>query len=87
MRTIHGCRWAIRSPRCRLPVGHPFTTVPAFATYWSATTFLDQSSPDPTFLGWHVSFSTSQVGSGSNKFLDNFARAWCVRGGQGVDPQ
>jgi len=37
--------------------------------------------------GWHVFLSTGQVGSGSNKFLDNFARAWCVRGGQGANPQ
>jgi len=74
----------VNSPR--LPVGHPFTNVQSSA-YWSGTTFLDTSSVQPTFLAWHLFFSNGEVGAGSNKFLDNFARAWCVRGGQGLDPQ
>ena len=74
----------VNSPR--LPVGHPFLDVQSSA-YWSGTTFLDQSSVQPTFLALHVFFSNGTVGSGSNKFLENFARGWCVRGGQGVDPQ
>ena len=70
----------------RLPVGHPFLGIGTSA-FWSATIFLDPVTGDPTGLGWHVFFSDGTVGSGSNRGLTNFARAWCVRGGRGADAQ
>ena len=70
----------------RLPIGHPFLNIQPSA-YWSATIFESATEPGPSFLGWHVFFSNGTVGSGSNRFLDNFARAWCVRGGHAADVQ
>ena len=49
------------------------------AFYWSATTVADDTS-----VAWCVDFSDGGVGTGvksANFFV------WCVRGGQGVDPQ
>lgn len=60
-----------------LPSGHPFSNVQP--TYWSASTAAaDTSVARGVFL------------AGANVFGDSKAAAgyvWCVRGGQGVDPQ
>jgi hypothetical protein len=61
-----------------LPLGHPFSNVLS-SEYWSATTYALNTS-----LAWVVSLY--------NGFLNNVDKAstlyvWCVRGGQGVDPQ
>ncbi len=62
-----------------LPAGHPFSGVQP-ATYWSATSW----AADPAFA-WDVNFA---VGGTVNFFVKSFSlSAWCVRGGQGVDPQ
>ena len=61
-----------------LPSGHPFTNVQVDSRYWSATT-------DTTNTGyaWVVDFV---FGTGAlTKFFE--LRVWCVRGGQGFDPQ
>ena len=62
----------------RLPSGHPFQHVES-SFYWSATTLAFDTS-----LAWGVLFSdggVSAVGKTNGSFV------WCVRGGQGVDPQ
>ena len=62
-----------------LPAGHPFTNVQSTG-YWSATTVATNTSN-----AWVVDFDDGSVvgwnKSGSAWFV------WCVRGGQGVDPQ
>jgi len=61
-----------------LPPGHPFTNVQS-SEYWSATT-----RATSTGVAWVVLFGSGSVGVGgmvSTHFV------WCVRGGQGVDPQ
>jgi hypothetical protein len=66
-----------------LPSGHPFTNVPSGET-WSATTGSTNSA-----TAWLLVFYN---GFG---YLDNMGpfgksntlNVWCVRGGQGVDPQ
>jgi hypothetical protein len=72
-----------------LPAGHPFQNVQA-NYYWSATTST-ASIQDPQFLvAWIVGFRDGTV---SRSHKDVYAtiryvqRVWCVRGGQGVDPQ
>src|SRR5436190_5571014 len=62
----------------RLPPGHPFIGVQS-SLYWSATSFALLTSD-----AWDVNFGDGSVGVGA-KSITNFA--WCVRGGQGVDPQ
>ena len=67
----------------RLPPGHPFTGVQSgvqSSVYWSATT--DASN---TGFAWGVFFNNGFVGGGFGK--SNSHLVWCVRGGQGVDPQ
>lgn len=66
------------SPGLPLPSGHPFANVQS-SIYWSATTFASD-----TITAWRVDFSTRVVGNG-DKGIAFFV--WCVRGGQGVDPQ
>jgi hypothetical protein len=63
-----------------LPSGHPFQNVQSSPTsyYWSATTAAD------TLLTWRVNFYYVNVGIGPK---DEHRLVWCVRGGQGVDPQ
>jgi hypothetical protein len=61
-----------------LPPGHPFTFHPI--NYWSATT----SGADTSFA-WVVDLFGFGFVSTQNKTFLNLA--WCVRGGQGVDPQ
>ena len=61
-----------------LPPGHPFDNVQS-SSYWSATT-----NADGTGGAWSVLFSIGDVDTNlgtSSLFV------WCVRGGQGVDPQ
>jgi hypothetical protein len=47
--------------------------------YWSATT----NAGDP-INAWLVTFDTGGMGVGDKPSIAN---VWCVRGGQGVDPQ
>ena len=71
-----------------LPLGHPFNNIQssAFAGqfYWSATTFAAYTSS-----AWGVAFgfgsAVTDDKSINNGFQGGFV--WCVRGGQGVDPQ
>jgi len=70
---------SVAFPGPALPAGHPFTNVQS-SFYWSATTRSDANSEA---LG--VFFDSSDVSAFTK---DAFAFvAWCVRGGQGVDPQ
>jgi hypothetical protein len=61
-----------------LPSGHPFSDVQSSA-YWAATT-----SAHDTSSAWIVDFSDGATGYISKS---TFVHVWCVRGGQGVDPQ
>jgi hypothetical protein len=65
----------------RLPPGHPFQNVQS-SRYWSAT-----ADAEATSYTWGVDFINGYVDHGYyfNKARSNFV--WCVRGGQGVDPQ
>jgi hypothetical protein len=63
-----------------LPAGHPFSNV-QLAPYWSATT----STEGPEWA-WLIDFTNGNVGISNNKST-NSDYVWCVRGGQGVDPQ
>ena len=63
----------------RLPPGHPFTNVQS-SYYWSATTSAASSSN-----AWVVYFNDGDVDDGGKSHSNYFV--WCVRGGQGVDPQ
>lgn len=61
-----------------LPAGHPFTNVLANA-YWSATT-----NAGATDEAWGTNFNgAAELRSPKTDSL----RVWCVRGGQGSDPQ
>ena len=65
-----------------LPAGHPFSGV-QFLPYWSATT-----AATGTNTAWLVFFETgfqTQTGFGGKD--NRSGLVWCVRGGQGVDPQ
>ena len=65
-----------------LPPGHPFSNAPQDYS-WSATSdAIDNSFAWWVNLGFHAS---PPMGNGLGKA--NSAYAWCVRGGQGVDPQ
>ena len=61
-----------------LPPGHPFSNVGSI-NYWSATT-----NADVTGNAWLVNFANGDVVTGDKT---GTRRIWCVRGGQGVDPQ
>jgi hypothetical protein len=68
-----------------LPLGHPFSNVQS-AYYWSSTgRFVN---PDRV---WDVCFSGCTSGTVSNGLRAgtglNHLHVWCVRGGQGADPQ
>lgn len=75
-----------------LPAGHPFILTTAqqrFPTpgFWSATSS-DPESQGPGSYAWYLQFvpvATDLVISNGLKSSERFA--WCVRGGQGVDPQ
>lgn len=63
-----------------LPAGQPFANIEAQgAAYWSATT-----SAGDTSRAWAVNFTNANV---FNDFKNGGKIVWCVRGGQGVDPQ
>jgi hypothetical protein len=62
-----------------LPSGHPFGNVQSFL-YWSATTDAFNASD-----AWDVNFFSGVVDDGNYKGASR--HVWCVRGGQGVDPQ
>ncbi len=66
-------------PGPTLPPGHPFSNAQS-SNYWSATTSAASSS-----FAWFVSFSVGGVGT-DDKSFESFV-VWCVRGGQGGDPQ
>jgi hypothetical protein len=64
-------------PTPKLPAGHPFSNVQA-SDYWSATSGASAGG------AWIVRFAVGNV------TIDGKAathHCWCVRGGQGVDPQ
>jgi len=73
-----------------LPAGHPFVLTSAQQTgeFWSATTAAtDTASTNAAwFLDFNTLFPPSLVlyGAGGKDTLRFF---WCVRSGQGVDPQ
>jgi hypothetical protein len=61
-----------------LPSGHPFRNVWS-AFYWSATTTADNAS-----YAWGVDFGPGSVAADDKSHT---LHVWCVRGGQGVNPQ
>jgi hypothetical protein len=65
-------------PGPTLPAGHPFSNVQS-SNYWSATSYADD-----TRNAWYVLFGNGAVAPFA-KPVNLFV--WCVRGGQGVDPQ
>jgi hypothetical protein len=65
-----------------LPVGHPFTNVSTGSDHWSATT-----SADDTARAWLFRFNNADLSAFPFEKTIGQARVWCVRGGQGVDPQ
>ena len=65
-------------PGPTLPSGHPFSNVQS-SDYWSATSFAGGNA-----FAWAVRFNDGDVGLVDRGTLH---AAWCVRGGQGVDPQ
>ncbi len=70
---------SVAPPGPTLPSGHPFSNVQSHH-YWSASTSVGVSS-----TAWVVGFNDGVAGP-DVKSIDVFF-AWCVRGGQGVDPQ
>jgi len=73
---------SVSEPGPTLPPGHPFGIGTQQVQYWSATT-----NADPAFnpSAWGVNF---QSGILSKSFVKvAFFFSWCVRGGQGVNPQ
>lgn len=66
------------SAQPKLPLGHPFSNVQS-NLYWSGIT--DSLS---TSLVWYVDFGNGRVAIGPKSF---YGSVWCVRGGQGVNPQ
>jgi hypothetical protein len=68
------------NPPPSLPSGHPFSNVQQ-SFYWSATS----ASDDPSGA-WDAIFFPGEVqATPKNEVGGGFV--WCVRGGQGVDPQ
>jgi len=62
-----------------LPAGHPFSNVQSSSVYWSANTTAENAG-----TAWVLSL----IGGVTISFKDvNTLHVWCVRGGQGVDPQ
>jgi hypothetical protein len=62
-----------------LPPGHPFSNNVRSSAYWSATTLATL-----TGFAWGVSFDIGDMVAFDKSFT---LHVWCVRGGQGVDPQ
>ena len=69
---------SVAAPGPTLPPGHPFQNVQQ-SLYWSATTYGADAS-----IALGVVFNAGKVG-GDAKTNSHFL--WCVRGGQGVNPQ
>lgn len=69
---------SVGPPGPTLPDGHPFSNVQA-GDYWSATTFASDTS-----FAWNVDLGEASLESNTKS---SNRRVWCVRGGQGVDPQ
>ncbi|HYA27058.1 MAG TPA: DUF1566 domain-containing protein [Thermodesulfovibrionales bacterium] len=63
-----------------LPVGHPFSNVQS-ATYWTATSDATNSNN-----AWALGFVSGGMAT-LPKCCATYNYTWCVRGGQGVDPQ
>jgi len=63
-----------------LPSGNPFAQFVQWSYYWSATTYASSTSN-----AWDVAFGNGGVGFDDKGGVFRFV--WCVRGGQGVDPQ
>ncbi len=63
----------------KLPSGHPFIINVQTRYYWSSTTWAGN-----TTLAWCVDMATGSIVGPGKTVNYNF---WCVRGGQGVDPQ
>ena len=73
---------AVAFPGPVLPSGHPFIGIHLFPYgYWSSTSAFNT---DPAGA-WTVFFNNGTMGS-RGKFTDTHI-PWCVRGGQGADPQ
>jgi hypothetical protein len=71
---------SVAPPGPTLPAGHPFSNVQS-SNYWSATTVAIDASN-----AWDVDFANGfVVVDGKSNNVDFFV--WCVRGGQGVNPQ
>jgi hypothetical protein len=68
-------------PGPTLPAGHPFSNV-GLAGHWSATS---GASVPGTAWALNFAFGGSDVNTIDKSLY--FLHAWCVRGGQGVDPQ
>jgi Protein of unknown function (DUF1566) len=62
-----------------LPSGHPFTNVQSLV-YWTASSGYNGEPP------WSIVFSNGTVTHGALTGTGT-TFVWCVRGGQGVDPQ
>jgi len=75
---------SVPSPGPTLPPGHPFSNVQTF--YWSATSDADYPATEAWYvlIGYVIPYAPGQVGV-HPKDWGQFV--WCVRGGQGVDPQ
>jgi hypothetical protein len=73
---------SVPEPGPTLPPGHPFSIGTLQVQYWSATT-----NADPSFnpSAWGVNFQSGGLSKSFVKVASFFS--WCVRGGQGVDPQ
>jgi hypothetical protein len=68
-----------------LPSGHPFSNVQVIMYYWTATTVY---IPGDTSMAWVVAFaSTGSLSQWAKGWPYGGIFYWCVRGGQGVDPQ
>ena len=67
---------SVGSSELKLPTGHPFQNVQS-SIYWSAV---------DTSRAWVVLFSDGAAGNLDKDASLSFF-VWCVRGGQGVDPQ
>jgi hypothetical protein len=71
---------SVTPPYGSLPTGHPFNDNADVDTgYWSANTYAVDST-----RAWISAFNGSGEGT---RLKSGAGRAWCVRGGQGVDPQ
>jgi hypothetical protein len=71
---------SVAFPGPTLPAGHPFSNMQSSSFYWSATTNANVTSD-----AWAVLFGFG--GGVTTAAKSNVFFVWCVRGGQGVDPQ